>query len=122
MNITTQQKYIIGGVILVGLIGYAWWSHKQATALVATPTPSPLPAGTTPPAGTVPGAGGAVPGAAPPGTVPGGAPTTPIGTPANVPAAPPTFTRTMTYAAPMAMSPPPGSGQTVVNGRLYWTR
>ena len=99
MKLSIQQKYMIGGGILVALIGYAWWSHHKTSAVLATSLgPSPLPAGTTPPAGTVPGAG---PGA-PPGMVPGAPPTTPGTLPLSTQQRP----VTMTYVTPMATQPP----------------
>ena len=46
MALTTEQKYLIGGGVILALIGYAWWSQKTAAAAVTPPAapPQPLPA------------------------------------------------------------------------------
>ena len=90
MKLTLQQKYMIGGGVLLALIGYAWWSNKQKTTALAATTPQQLPAPSTPVTSTTPPA-------SPPSPVPPQAP-------------PQTQARTIAYAAPIFSSPAPYVG------------
>jgi hypothetical protein len=144
MNLTVQQKYIIGGVVVVGLIGYGWWYLRKPAAQLATTQPlgslpgAGVPAGGVPgsgvPGASVPGGGlpggsvpgGGLPGGGPGGSVPGGSvPGGSTGLPGypfvtNQPRVT-TYIPTMAYSMPGPSAGPQGQAQTVVNGWPQWT-
>jgi hypothetical protein len=128
MDLTTNQKYAIGGVIVVGLIGFAWWYGKKSSAVAAlgpapaggpglpSAGPGMVPVAYHPPPGMgvmppVPVAAPPAPVSPPSGAPPSGAPltpgtATPLGSWGTNPSTLPTATATaVTAGTPIQIAP-----------------